>query len=174
MADLHEAQPSRATGYGEREPIASTGPFERLLVPVDFSAGSRAAFRLAMRIADRWGSEVILFHAAGIGSADEFLEHTGVQWGRTDIVDEASDHLRRFAETVVPGSGARVRVDATRDEDPVRAVAAALGRHAASCVVLGTDPRERPRVLRSRAERIARALECPVVLAPVERDPALR
>lgn len=174
MSDVREPQPSLAARRGERAPAPAMGAFDRLLVPIDFSAASRAAFRLAMRIAERWGSEVILFHAAGLGSADEFLEHTGVRWGRADIVGEARDHLHRFADTVVPGSGERVRVDATRDDDAVRAVVGALRRHGASCVVLGTDPRDRPRVLRSRAERMMRALECPIVLAPAEREPPLR
>jgi nucleotide-binding universal stress UspA family protein len=151
---------------------AATGasPFDRLLVPVDFSSASRAAFALAMRIAERWGSEVILFNAPGPDQNDEFLRSTGVPWGQQDVVAEASEHLRRFADEVVPGSAARVRLDATRDENAVRAVARACARHEPSLVVLGTHPRERRRLLRSRAERIVRALACPVVLVRGEPE----
>jgi nucleotide-binding universal stress UspA family protein len=145
-------------------------PFQRLLVPVDFSASSRAALALAMRIADRWGSEVVLFHAAGFDENDSFLDHTGVPWGRGDVVGEASEHLRRFADTVEPGSSGRVRIDATRDENAVRAVVRACERHEPSLVVLGTHPRRAPKIFRSRAERIARAVACTVVFVPGEED----
>ena len=56
----------------------ATNPFDRLLVPIDFSSAARAAFALAMRLAERWGSEVVLFHAAEADGNDEFLDHTGV------------------------------------------------------------------------------------------------
>jgi nucleotide-binding universal stress UspA family protein len=145
-------------------------PFQRLLVPVDFSSAARAAFTLAMRIAERWDSEVVLFHAAGLDGNDEFLDHTGVPWGRRDVLDEAGVHLQRFADAVLPGSAHRVRIDATRDENPVRAVVRACRRHAPSLVVLGTRPSQARRLLRSRAERIVRALDCSVVLVRGEPE----
>jgi nucleotide-binding universal stress UspA family protein len=151
-------------------PATAAAPFERLLVPVDFSSASRAALAMAMRIADRWGSEVVIFHAAGFDGNDEFLRYTGIPWGREDVVRETSEHLKRFADEVAPGAGARVRLDATHDENPVRAVVSACTRHSPSLVVLGSHPRERRRILRSRAERIMRALACPVVLVQGEAE----
>jgi nucleotide-binding universal stress UspA family protein len=145
-------------------------PFDRLLVPVDFSSASRAAYQLAMRIAERWGSEVILFNAAGPDGNDEFLRYTGVPWGKDDVVSETDEHLRRFADAIVPGSGARVRIDAARDDNSVRAVARACATHRPSLVVLGTHPHDRRRLLRSRAERIVRALDCPVVIVRGEPE----
>jgi nucleotide-binding universal stress UspA family protein len=166
--ELEMADP---TASADVAPTAATGsPFERLLVPVDFSSASRAAFALAMHIAQRWGSEVILFHAAGLDGNDEFLDYTGVPWGRGDVIGETSGHLRTFAETVSPGSADRVRIDATRDEDPVRAVVRACKRHAPTLVVLGSHPRDARRLLRSRAERIVRALSCSVFLVRAETD----
>jgi hypothetical protein len=44
---------------------SSATPFERMLVPVDFSSASREAFALAMRLAQRWGSEVVLLFPSG-------------------------------------------------------------------------------------------------------------
>jgi nucleotide-binding universal stress UspA family protein len=152
------------------EPVATGAPFDRLLVPVDFTSASRAAFRLAMRIAERWGSEVILFNAAGPDGNDEFMRYTGVPWGKHDVVSETDDHLRRFADEVVPGSAARVRLDAAREDNSVRAVAQACARHNPTLVVLGTHWHDRRRLLRSRAERIVRQLACPVVLVRGEQD----
>src|SRR5579884_3425694 len=123
------SQPSVTQQPASQEATATaTNPFDRLLVPIDFSSASRAAFALAMRLAERWGSEVVLFHAAGIDDNDEFLDHTGVPWGRSDVLGESREHLRRFADVVVPGSGARVRVEAARADSPVRAVCEACAR----------------------------------------------
>jgi nucleotide-binding universal stress UspA family protein len=165
-----QTSPAGAIASGEAAAATGASPFERLLVPVDFSSASRAAVAMAMSIADRWGSEVVLFHAAGFDQNDEFLRYTGVPWGREDVVRETSEHLRRFADEVAPGSTARVRLDAARDENPVHAVVRACARHSPSLVVLGTHPRDRWRILRSRAERIVRALACPVVLVHGERE----
>jgi hypothetical protein len=61
--------------------------FERELVPIDFTSTSADAFATAMRIAERWGSEVVLFHAAGADDNDEFLNYLGGQpWGTRDVV----------------------------------------------------------------------------------------
>lgn len=152
-------------------------PFDRLLVPVDFSAASRAAYEVAIDIAERWASQIVLFNAAGFDANDEFLDHTGADWGRSDVVGEAREHLRRFADTVVKGSADRVEIDAVRDDDPVHAVRGACARHAPSLLVLGADGRERRRRWRrSQTERIARAVTCPVLLvrgqpeAPMDAD----
>jgi nucleotide-binding universal stress UspA family protein len=169
--DPHFESSSRA-----RAPERAAVAFERLLVPIDFSSASRAAIALAMGMAECWKSEVVLFHVAGRDANDEFLGHTGVPWGRSDIVGEAFRHLHDFAERVVPGSSQRLVIDAMHDDDPIRAVVNACARHSPSLVVLGTHARDRRRWRRSRAERIARAVACPVVLvrgepeAPMDPD----
>jgi len=139
--------------------------FDRVLVPIDFSASSAAAFATAIRIADRWRSEVVLFHAGGPDANDEFLNSLGgTRWGRSDVVDEITQHLQTFADAIVPDSSDRVHVDATREDDPVRAVAGACARHQPSLVVLGIHGRRRRRFFRSTAERITRAIDVPVLL----------
>jgi nucleotide-binding universal stress UspA family protein len=163
-----EAQPA-ATSATATE--AAELPFRRILVPVDFSAASRAALALAMRIADRWSSEVVLFYAAGGDENDEFLQYTGVPWGRRDEEGEAREHLGLFAEAVVPGSGSRVQVEARRNDDAVEAVLDACARHRPSMVVLGTHPHRRRRIFRTRAERLVRSLPCPVILVRGEPEP---
>jgi nucleotide-binding universal stress UspA family protein len=146
-------------------------PFERLLVPIDFSWASREAFTLAMRMAEIWSSKVILFYAPGSDGNDEFLDYTGVPWGLSDVVGEAYGQVSRFADTVVPGSAERVSVDTMPSDDAVRAVADACERHRPTLVVLGIHAKDRRRWSRSRAERIARAVSCPVLMVPGPKEP---
>jgi nucleotide-binding universal stress UspA family protein len=151
--------------------VPDRSPFERILVPIDFSWAARDAFTLAMRLSSHWNSAVILFYAPGSDGNDEFLDYTGVPWDRDDIVGEAHGYLSRFAETVVPGSSERVILDAFPADDAVRAVAEACERHSPTLVVLGTHASDRRRWSRSRAERIARAVPCPVMMVRAPREP---
>jgi nucleotide-binding universal stress UspA family protein len=151
--------------------VSNRSPFERLLVPIDFSWAARDAFTLAMRLADAWSSAVVLFYAPGSDGNDEFLDYTGVPWSRGDVVGEAHGQLTRFAETVVPGSSERICVDAMRADDPVRAVADACVRHSPTLIVLGAHARERRRWSRSRSERIVRAVTCPVIVVRAALEP---
>lgn len=168
---MPEPSPSATQEPESLEATATApNPFDRMLVPIDFSSGARAAYALAMRIAERWGSEVVLFNAAGADGNDEFLDYTGVPWGRSDVVGEAREHLQRFADTVVPGSSSRVRVEAVRADDIARAVASACARFSPTVVVLGSRPRDRRRVFRSPIERIMRAVNCAVLVVPGERE----
>jgi nucleotide-binding universal stress UspA family protein len=82
------------------------------------------------------------------------------------VLDEMRDHLRSFAETVAPGLGPRARVEARRDDDLVKSVANAAAEMGASILILGSITAERPRWRRSLAERIARAVSCPVLVVP--------
>ena len=149
------------------------GAIERVLVPVDFSSPSRLALGMAMSMVDGCASAVVLFHAAGIDDNDEFLDHTGVPWGRSDVLEQARDHLRRFAEAAVPGIGEGVRVDSEREDDVVAAIVRACNRHAPSVVLLGAHARRRRRWGASTVERVLRTVSCPVVIVRGRPEPAM-
>jgi nucleotide-binding universal stress UspA family protein len=152
-----------------RRPLAQA-VFHRLLVPIDFSSAARRAFETAMAMHDQWGSAVVLFYAPGMDGNDEFLDYTGVPWGASDVLQEGRGQLERFADTLVPGSGAKIHIDVRRADDPVGAVVSACERHEPSLIVLGTHARDRRRWTRSRAERITRAVPCPVLLVRGEPE----
>lgn len=148
-----------------------SSPANCLLVPIDFSSASRDAFTFAMRLSRQWTSKVVAFYAPGADGNDEFLDYTGVPWGRSDVLGEAHGQLSRFADTVVPGSAGGICIDALRHDSPVVAVVEACARHKPSFVILGAHFRDRPRWSRSRAERIMHAIACPVILLRGEREP---
>ena len=137
-------------------------------MPIDFSAASRAAFSLAAQMTGPWNSELILFHVPGGAIGSGLLAGNGATWSKSDALTQAREHLQSFAETVVPGSGSRVRVEAREDdtEDLVESVAHVCAQLGASLVVMGSSEEERPRWGRSSAERVARAVHCPVLVVP--------
>jgi nucleotide-binding universal stress UspA family protein len=136
--------------------------FARLLVPTDFSSASRRALTVALDVAQRYRSEIVLFHAAGQDANDEFLNSTGVAWGRDDVLSEARAHLQSFVDSVAAEAARAVRIEAVRDEDTVRAVVNAARQYAPSLLILGTQLAHG--VLRSRTERICRSVGCPVLV----------
>lgn len=164
------AQPARPIFEGGGWAGCAIG---RVLVPVDFSLASRLALGLAMSMVDGRASDVVLFHAAGVDDNDEFLDYTGVPWGRSDVLTQARDHLRRFAEAVTPGVGDEVRLDSERDDDVVRAIVRAAVRCAPSIVVLGSHARPRRRWGRSTVERVLRRLSCPLVVVRGAPEPSM-
>ncbi len=140
-------------------------------MPVDFSWASREAFLTAMRLADAWHSSVVVFYSPGGDNNDEYLDYTGVPWGRGDVIGEAHGQLSRFTETVLPGCAERICLDAVPDDDPVRAIADACRRHEPTLIVLGSTDRDRRRWSRSRVERIVRAVACPVMIVRAQHEP---
>ncbi len=163
MAQAPGPTSTASTGAVTREP----GPFARVLVPVDFSISARAAYELAARVTAPWGSEIVLFNSPGLSENDGFLQGTGAPgWQKSDLIAEARQHLRTFAETVAPDSAPRVRVEARRDDDFVKSLVRACEELDASLLVVGSTVATRPRWRRSTAERVARAVRCPVLVVP--------
>ncbi|MCL2449964.1 MAG: universal stress protein [Polyangiaceae bacterium] len=162
----NDSKPTATTGESPG-PAPEVAPFPSVLVPVDFSLASRAALALAVQMTAPWSSEVIVFNAPGMSENDGFLQGTGAQWERSDVLSATRDHLRSFADRVAPGSGKRIRVEARRDEDFVSSVVHACQQLGASLVILGSGKGDRPRWWkRSSAERVARKVTCPVLVVP--------
>jgi nucleotide-binding universal stress UspA family protein len=136
-------------------------------VPVDFSQASHTAVELALKMTAPWNSQVILFNAPGMSENDGFLQGTGANWTKTDVLAEAKHHLQSLADTMAPDSRSRIRIEARRDEDFVASVAHACEELGASLVIMGSPEAHRSRWRRSSAERVARAVHCPVLVVPM-------
>ncbi len=144
---------------------------EQVLVPVDFSASSRAALAFARAVGGKdarihlahvlepWRPYVrsVLFPYAALGEDDVEFEH--------ELREEARAHLCRHLEVDPPKNkdiaGLSLEYGAIRD---------ALGERARSVgpdiVVMGAfgEGGAQPHVLGSTAERMLRAVACPTVL----------
>jgi nucleotide-binding universal stress UspA family protein len=163
---MAQSNPSTSSAVASSGPTAQPTAFARVLVPIDFSPASRAALVLAERMTAPWGSEIILFGAPGMSENDSFLQGTGASWGKSDVLDEAREHLRSFGETIIPSSKGRFRAEARRDEDLTKSIVNAVADLDASLLIMGEIKAMQPRWRRSRVERIARAVPCPVLVVP--------
>ncbi len=150
-----------------RAPASVAGAmFDRILVPIDFSAASRRALAAALLMQDRLGSQVDLFHLAEQGANAAFLAGSGAHVTVSDVADDARGRLARFVDNVFPGRAAGVRIHVEVGADLVGAVERAVREAGATLVLLATGSRHT--LLRNRVEKVVRKLDAAVMLLPPE------
>src|SRR5690348_258408 len=71
--------------------------FQKILCPVDFSAGSQQAMRVAIRIANEAGAELVLFHAWCVPP----LALAGEYVFPPDLMQELCDDSRKALDTAM-------------------------------------------------------------------------
>lgn len=144
--------------------------FQRILVPVNFSLGSRRALATALTLRERHGSEVHLFHLAEPGENERFLAGVGgdAPMAGQGLIADAEQRLRRFVDNTFPGKSGEVAVRAHGGIDVVTALRKAAFETKATLVVLGA--RQRQTVFRTTLEKALRELDTPVMIvwAPAE------
>lgn len=154
------------------QPPAPSGPPEhirRVLVPVDFSNGSRAALELAAHFRDHFGAKIDLLHVVQHVPAVEGAELLVVPFeGDTKEPFEEFARRRAAREMTVflsetPGhEQAEVRVELG---DPGRTVVRVAEDGGYDLIAMGTHGRSgfRRFVMGSVAERVVRESRCPVL-----------
>jgi nucleotide-binding universal stress UspA family protein len=123
-------------------------PYRRILVPTDFSAGSRRSFRLAARLAGLFGATVTVLHAVA-DPAD---------------ADGALASLHRFVPRELARRAPRLVVEAG---EPCAVILSMAKTIDADLVVLSTHGRDslRDAVLGTHAQRVIRHAPCPVLVS---------
>jgi nucleotide-binding universal stress UspA family protein len=123
-------------------------PYRRILVPTDFSAGSRRSFRLAARLAGLSRATVTVLHAVA-HPAD---------------ADGALASLRRFIPHELAHLAPQLVVEAGEPCAVILSVAKTID---ADLVVLSTGGRDslRDAVLGTHAQRVIRHAPCPVLVS---------
>jgi nucleotide-binding universal stress UspA family protein len=163
------AQSRSQSQMEEDEPTEQVTAFRRVLVPIDFSPGARLALHAAFALRRAFGAEVLLFNLAEYGDGEEFLAGIGARWTPSELVDESRAQLERFVEHVEPGESSFVRVDVDLGVDVASAIAKAVRATSATLVILAAHPKHT--LLRSRAEKITREVDCPVLLLRAPAEP---
>ncbi len=147
------------------------GVFYRIVVPTDFSTSAEEAWALAQRLADAFGSELVLVHV--LVEAPLF-EEGPFSMDRTRKVYEAArkwaeERLEEWAGTA-RAKGLKVRL-VLRKGVPYREIVALATDERADLVLIGTHGRggiDRA-LLGSVTDRVVRLAPCPVLTV---REPA--
>jgi nucleotide-binding universal stress UspA family protein len=140
-------------------------PFQRILVPTDFSAASEEAWRSAQQLARPLNAELVLLHVfveAPLYSESPFSAQrvrevyaSGRDWVQATLARWAGE---------ARASGLTVRTE-FRTGVPYKEIVAAAGEGQADLIVVGTHGRggvERA-LLGSVADRVIRLAPCPVL-----------
>jgi nucleotide-binding universal stress UspA family protein len=160
-------QPTGWTGRraATREVIA--GP-RKILVPVTASNGSRAAFKIALRLAKAWNASITLLHVVNLAIVGE---ERGI--ARTRLIDElvgdASNDLRELAARESPDLPVEILV---REGTPSRTIINEAARMKADGIVMAAHRHNRwfGWLHRNTARSVLRHATCPVwLLSPVDR-----
>jgi nucleotide-binding universal stress UspA family protein len=138
--------------------------FKQILVPIDFSAHSTAAFEAAVEIAKVFDSKIHLLHCYQIQPGG--ISPYGIAIPSSyfsEIRDAASQQLAEWQEKHVP---AGVSIDAsTMSESPFEAIITVAKEIDADLIVMGTRGLSgfKHVMLGSVAERTVRLASCPVM-----------
>jgi nucleotide-binding universal stress UspA family protein len=138
-------------------------PFQKIVVPVDFSDESRAALDLALEIASH-GAEIHLIHAYQIVLPTPPIGGAGIPADLMEAVRETA--ARQLDAWVDSAKGSGARVDAhLSPASPTLAIEALVDEIGADLIVMGTRGLSGLKhvVLGSVAERTVRTAKCPVL-----------
>jgi universal stress protein A len=148
---------------------------QKILVPTDFSAHADEAFRVAHRLAQATGAEVILFHVA----RPPAVVTEGGRFLASPIKGDAVNLWDRF-QCIQP-TGSKVRVEhqvIVADRPSASHILEIIDRLGCDLIVMGTHGHTRLKHLLfgSVTEEVVRRARCPVMVvkAPVVRDPPLQ
>jgi nucleotide-binding universal stress UspA family protein len=140
-----------------------TTELKDLLVPIDFGASSAHALELAVDLAHRLGSRIVLVHVCDIPS----YVYGGMTFATADLLgpieEAAREHLQKTLRQVqaeVPGTSAVLR-----NGNPALEILAVISDKHPDLVVMGTHGRTgvSHALLGSVAEKVVRLSKVPVL-----------
>ncbi|MEM7198997.1 MAG: universal stress protein [Planctomycetota bacterium] len=139
--------------------------YRKIVVPTDFSAGSQAAFAMALELAKEHGSEIVLVHVVeppvypGVGLAGS----TNFPAVYQELRQAAEAHMQRIIGEEVP-DGMTCRA-VLRDGRPFHEVVELAAEEKADLIVIATHGYTGLKhfMLGSTAERVVRLAGCPVL-----------
>jgi nucleotide-binding universal stress UspA family protein len=173
VSAMEPSQGIRASSQSATEPFAFDGAsvFVRILVPVDFTEGSRRALATALELRKRFGSEVHLFRMATASENDQFLAGTGADGlSPQRLVEDAEARLKRFVDNVFPGQSGEVIVHAKVGEDVVHGVARGAKTIGTTLVLLADEPKQA--IFRTQVEKLVKEVDGAVMILRAPRDVA--
>ena len=155
----HVADTKQRTAAPKRK--SQIGEFQRILVPIDFSADSTRALKFATALAKRHDSQVTLVHIVGpVHDLRDF------GYARRRLSTLAQKHLQRDLEwqpVVRSGNGPNQILQEAEEME-------------ADVIVMSTRglSHTRPSTIGSIAKQIVRHSPCPVLILPARKDVTIK
>jgi len=142
---------------------------ERILVPVDFSASSKAAIQYAQFLAAKVGATLDILHVANPsevrGDDDVAILHRGVPGSTMEVFNEhlIQEKLNAFVQEA--GLGRTVRNNEIEEsKDSAELICRIAKERGYDLIVMGTKgPKGLERLLGSVVQKVTAAAPCPVV-----------
>lgn len=144
--------------------------FKKILVPVDGSEASMAALRTAAKMAESFGSQVVLFHVIQLPTPVEIFETYSGKLG--EIYYQIKDRVEKFGEKVLAGAVGEIsafkvsfREKATWGEPASEILQEAqMGKY--DLIVIGSRGLDdiEDWLLGSVSQRVVRRSKCPVLV----------
>jgi len=147
---------------------------KRILVPVDFSAASRAALWRAGELATALGATVELLHVVDLPRPSHVISEGHVPLPpeyRQDVLRDTESHLKDWLETaMIPATFHR----ALGEGKPFVEIVKYAREHGVDLIVMGTHGRGGMAhlLLGSVADKVIRTAPCPVMTVRADEHPA--
>jgi nucleotide-binding universal stress UspA family protein len=158
---------SQSAGKRAR-PGRSALQFRKILVPVDFSESSRLGLDYALRFAQAFRANLVLFHSVFVQAyvlADEYIarEVPNLISAQQDYADDEMEKLRRWASQ----KGHEVETKVTAGS-PVEQIGDYVAKENVDLIITSTHGQSGLRRVftGSTAEHLARHATCPVLVIP--------
>jgi nucleotide-binding universal stress UspA family protein len=146
------------------EDVSSVVP-TKILVPIDFSPSSHAAWNAAAELAGLFHAEIHLVHVVPMFSSPTLPDFVP----ETRLVETAKGEAERHFEALragMAGKGVKVSYSVEIGNDVARQIVEVLQREHAGMVVISTHGISGwyPLVFGSIAEKIVKLVDCPLLL----------
>lgn len=142
---------------------------KNILVPVDFSEGSRAAAQYAVDLARMSGASITLFHAYGLPITSYPEGFAMPAELLTTLASDAQHAVQKLARELAPEGSPKIQAISEMGL-PVQAIVERARSGEFNLIVMGTHGRTglSRLLIGSVAERVVRLAHCPVLTVPGE------
>lgn len=147
-------------------------PFQRILVPTDFSAHATEAMHVAIDLAKRYGASIHLVHvfqSVAYVMPDGYVSYSAPQL--RDIMGELDKLLESAKQQVIASGITLVETDLLEGAPATEVARFAATRHS-DLIVMGTHGRTglKHALIGSIAEKVVRSAPCPVLTVKAAKE----